>query len=447
MKVKSYVTLLLLLAAIAAPFKARAEDQYLTREQLTEVEIATRVQSILMELETQADSQADKGELTDGELEKLLRATSEKILSTEFPAKTPLKFQERAKALLQKLSFSNLVASAKKLGGSAMNLGRRHGVAAGAGIVLGTAMDVVVPAVLAQVGLPFLIPISVVVPYQPILFGTIYAMQQRAVEGRLRALYPDPATYDAIKAARQKAREALGVRFGTDLVLPILKEAGGIQSAIVAADPGHFDHLLQKLGLAKERLTWSSLKKQLKAQNVNEPLVAALGKDKSIPSQIKAALLLNHLGRSGDAKTLLELRKHFSKSFTKLTAAPAQNEVIRWANRFARATTVEEAKALFNEVPDNVSPKLAARLWREVLLPSLAGRLSSAEFGKVARLQKELLPILAKADSSHASAMTPEWRAAFSNYFAGPNEAATKQCSPGLTRLASRILPQTGRAR
>jgi len=397
--------------------RAHAETPgVLSEQEAAEVELALKAQTILFEMERSLQQRLEQDPtVPDLGLEEVLKSTGTKILDL-YTKPAPKAFRERARDLLYKLSW-------RGIRDKVIDLGKRHGIPGAAAIVMSNVFDVVLSAILIKVGLPWAAPIAFSIPWEPVFFGVSHRIQTAILDERLAKLYGDRDAYFRDKAVRQEARKELGLRHVRDLLVPVLKS----ESVIVSKTPGFLGKMLEKIGLGSGGLTWTELRSFVASHQeprlrVDPKIMDALNADKELSDEAKAAILLNHLASLPDQYLLNELRQKYEPAF--IFVQHDSGDGARWAAKFAAVKTLDEVRALMEQIPKGLSPRAVGRIWYEVLLPYLIGHLEGVDKTELKRWQRDFVRVLAEAEHSDDTEWTAQWQDKIASYLKAPEPAA-----------------------
>lgn len=426
-----------------APCFAENSEWSGTPEQAEDLETALRVHTLLIQLEENVQTTLDaNGTITDDELQIQLKTAAQSLLNAQLPAQTPLNVRERVWKALQNLNWQFLVAKVRAAGAAIGNFAKKNGIAAASSIVLGTALDVVVPIALIKIGKPEFIPISAVMPYQLILYGTYHKMISIAQLPYLIHLYGGRENFYRVKTAQEKIRKEWSIKDENDLIFPLLTHEEKTLFVNIRKKSGHIGQLLEHLGWKKAPLSYQTLKAFSEKEKKHSDLIQRLDHTKNLNDPLKAIILLHQLARTEDPQTIAKLKQGFPSSFRELKGIPHPliSQTTQWIQKFRKIETVEDLQQSMDEIPHDLSVASVASLWEKILLPIVGQRLNKKHPQDVKRFYSLSPAFIAQASIGDGKApWFLEWRTKFLSHFG--LKTAPIACQGAFVKMVASPLP------
>jgi len=413
-------------------FAPGTESTPLTSHEATAVQVAVRTHTLLLEMaELLQKDQLEHGNLGSERLAATLRETTRRILAEYEAAGLEREKRDTVWKALRHIDFGSLAQRVLGLKRWAVKLGRTHGVPAVAAMALGTVLDFAVPTALVGAGASYLIPLSLVMPYRLLIFAPASAIARRWRDSRLAEVYGGHRALKQVRWAYQSAREKLGLTRGpTDVLIPFYADPENVLSGAIVSESSWLAWAKEKLGYPP-RLTYKNILALLKQQKRESDFTRAVKADRRLSDSAKATLLLQHIDSLGDSDLVTRLRLKFSESFVPLAGKPQADAVIQWAVRAARARSVANLHRAFDRVPPGVDARIIARVWAEVVLPTILESAENLTYAEFNELKLHASQMLARAEKN-PGVFSSKWRHHFHESL---NEILIADCRRGFEKL------------
>ena len=255
-------------------------------------------------------------EISDTKMAEILREELKHFVELyEKEVSIPNSHKGKFKKMMGHLKFSNVWLRLKSGLIGVHGFFKKRGIGMALGLGLGLICEYTVPIVLGAMGLPQLIPFSLMTPW-----GTIYSTVP-GVTNRLRLrkrLINELGSKKAYLAYQEQMKVMMKeIKMShPDQILYPIRSVGNINQALVVSKNSLWSSVLTKLGLNPGNLNSTSLKIFLLRNSISDPYIDKIRKTNSFPKYIKTALIADHIMLTADEEIKTKFKSQFHKAFT-----------------------------------------------------------------------------------------------------------------------------------
>lgn len=354
--------------------------QALERELISDLDLRLKLNSLIIEVANQIDREHPglNPWQDGGKLAEIFRDKSK--VFADFYLERMSSLAPEKKNLFQKswqsIKWENIVDLFKRTTLGVQTLFKRKGFGIAIAVLLGFLSDYTIPIILSNIGAPWLIPISAVMPYQ-----LLYSMlPQKVIELQIRFKVQrslgGQKAYRAYMHQERATREALKKMRDDTILIPIVDSGSSQVEALSVRQTNWFKSYLNRIGFNDSQFSLSTLKRFIDKNNIRDDYIARTMQHPRLKRWQKAALIATHLQESMDEELKIAFRERFDKSFTQLKSFAPWDGFEAWTKELLKAKSIERINELFHEVPRGTPTRLVLEVWQDIILPHYASQTS-----------------------------------------------------------------------
>lgn len=348
-----------------------------------------KLNSLILEVASEIDDENPNfSPWRDGEkLEKIMRDKSEKF--SDFYLKRMDSLGPQQKSLFQKawknIQWNNLVDVFKRSSLGIQTMFKRKGFGIVVAIFMGFVSDYTIPIILSNIGAAWLIPISLVMPYQVLYAMLPQKVNQLQLRFKVRNSLGSQTAYRAYLAQEKSTRAALKNIPNESILIPIQTLNSGHVLSVSVGQSTWFKSFVQRMGFYENALSLTTLKRFLSANSVEDNYIKEMLAHPRLKSWQKAALITTHLQESMNEEMLIKFRTQFDKNFVLMKSLSPWSGFEDWSKELLTATSIARINELLLEIPHGTPNRLVLKVWDEIVLPHYATK-SNLNYFKYRRL-------------------------------------------------------------
>ncbi len=348
----------------------------LERELIGDLELRLKLNSLILEVATQIDREHpglspwnDGGKLTS-----IFKQKSERLSDFYLERFDSLGPEQKSlfKKAWQQIKWENLVELFKRSTLGIQTMFKRKGFGIVIAIFMGFVSDYTVPIILTNLGLPWLIPVSAITPYQ-----VIYSLlPQKVTELKIRfkvknSLGGDKA-YQAYMHQERATREALKAMSDDNILVPLIDQGSSQVTAINLRQNNWFKNFLNRMGFNNDAFSYPTLKKFLENESISDDYIEQVMTHPRYKKWYKAALVAVHLQETLDEEKRILFRQRFDKNFINIQSFLPWDGFENWTKKLLKAKSVAEINTIMFEIPRGTPTRVILEVWQDIILPHYA---------------------------------------------------------------------------
>lgn len=352
----------------------------LERELISDMELRLKLNSLILEVGSQIDR--DHPGLSPwndgGQLTKIFKDKSDRFMDFYLERLDSLAPEQKSlfKKAWQLIQWENLVEVFKSSSLGIQTMFKRKGFGIVVAVFMGLVSDYTIPFILTNLGLPWLIPISALTPYQ-VLYS---AIPQKITDLRIRlkvknSLGGDRA-YQAFMRQERVTREALKAMRDDTILIPLMDEGSSQVTAINLRQNNWFKSFLTRMGFNQNAFSFTTVKRFIEKENLNDDYLTRVINHPRLKRWQKASMMATHLYETMNEENRLLFKEKFDKSFIRLQSFSPWEGFEDWTKKLLRAKSVEEINTLMFEVPRGTPTRLVLEIWQDIILPHYSTKTS-----------------------------------------------------------------------
>ena len=348
----------------------------LERELMSDLELRLKLNSLILEVATQIDREHpgltpwnDGGQLT-----AIFKEKSERLADFYIERMDSLGPEQKSnfKKAWQLIKWENLVDLFKRTAVSVQTMFKRKGFGIVIAIFMGFVSDYTVPIILTNLGLPWLVPLSAVTPYQ-----VVYSMiPQKITDLRIRLKVKDSLggnkAYQAYLSQETATREALKAMRDDNILVPLIDEGSSRVTAISLRQNNWFKSFLNRMGFNNDAFSFTTLKKFLDKENISDEYIEQVLTHPQYKRWYKASLIAVHLQEVLDEDKKILFKQRFDKNFIQIQSFSPWDGFEDWTKKLLKAKSVADINSIMFEVPRGTPTRLVLEVWQDIILPHYA---------------------------------------------------------------------------
>lgn len=307
--------------------------------------------------------------------EKMTALLEEKILVYHSFYEKTLQIPNEKKGIFKKfflsLNWKKIVPAFRKAHIGVEVFFKKKGLGLGIALMAGFLCEYLVPAILVNIGLPQLIPLSMMTPWSIMYSFIPEKIQKLKIRKMLTEALGGKSQVEAYMRQQETFLKLLHKQSPDEFIFPISESAGQIRSIVIQKETW-LTGLLQRLGVKDSSLTYTSVQKFLMENNISDPYVTWIIENESIDRNTKVGLITSHILNLKDSTIEENFQKTFSEKILLLKNNENWEEAWNWTLEMKKVKSLDELVAKINEIPSSIHPKEFSMIWENMLLPDYA---------------------------------------------------------------------------
>ncbi len=271
----------------------------------------------------------------------------------------------------EKIQWHNIVKLWKQSSLGIQTMFKRKGFGIAIAIILGLVSEYMVPLILTNLNLHWLLPIAPFIPYQVIYSLVPKKIIDLRIRLKLSRSLGGHRAYQAYMHQEKLVRANLKKMKVDDLLLPL----GENLHATEVVSLGHsrwFKSLIQRFGFNDSTFTYTTLRSFMRENEIHDDYIKMIVEHPRMKDWQKAALITPHLFETLEEEKLTLFRERFDKSILQLRSLSPWEGFEKWTGDLLRAKSVAEINQLLLEVPPGTPSRLILDVWDKIVLPKYA---------------------------------------------------------------------------
>lgn len=377
----------LFLSLMSFTSQAQASDALTAREQLigtvkleqeliADLDLRLKLNSIILEVASQIDQEHPglSPWQDSAKLEKIFKskaAAFEKLYLDRIESLGPEKIS-LFKKIWRSIAWSNLVDVFKRSTLGIQVMFKRQGIGIAIAVFMGFVSDYTIPFILTNVGAPWLIPISAVIPYQILYSMLPQKTTELKIRHKIRSSLGGQANYQAFMRQEMATREALKSMREDSILLSVNFNQEVPDEILSVRKNSWFRSFIQQMGFNERDFSYATLRRFLRDNNIEDDYIKRMIEHPRLERWQKAALIASHLQETMGEEQRLAFRTRFDNSFLQIKASLPWDGFEQWTKDVLRAKSVREINHLFFQIPEDTPTRLILEVWQDVILPHYA---------------------------------------------------------------------------
>lgn len=354
--------------------------QALERELISDLDLRLKLNSLIIEVANQIDREhpglspwQDGGKLTE------IFRTKSKVFADFYLERMDSLGPEK-KTLFQKawqsIKWENVVALFKRTTLGLQTMFKRKGFGIAIAVFMGFLSDYTIPIILSNIGAPWLIPISAVMPYQLLYSMLPQKVTELNIRFKVQRSLGGQKAYQAYMHQEKATREALKKMRDDTILVPIIDSGSSQVEALSVRQNTWFKSFINRMGFNDNQFSLATLKRFLDKNNIQDDYITRTMQHPRLKRWQKASLIATHLQETMNEDLKIAFRERFDKSFTRLQSFAPWDGFEAWTKELLKAKSIERINELFHEVPRGTPTRLILEVWQDVILPHYASQTS-----------------------------------------------------------------------
>jgi len=345
----------------------------LERELISDTDLRLKLNSLILEVATQIDREHpglspwnDGGQLT-----KILKEKSERFSQFYLERMDSLGPEQKSlfKKAWQLIQWENLVDVFKRSSLGIQTMFKRKGFGIVIAIFMGFVSDYTIPLILTNLGLPWLIPVSAVTPYQLIYSTLPQKITDLKIRLKVKKSLGGDQAYQAYMKQEQVTREALKAMREDNILIPLIDEGSSQVTALSLRQNNWFKSFLTRMGFHQDAFSFTTLRKFIEKENLSDDYITKIMNHPRLKRWQKASLMATHLHETMSEDNRILFRQKFDKNFIQIQSFAPWDGFEEWTKKLLKAKSVEEINTLMFEVPRGTPTRLVLEIWQDIILP------------------------------------------------------------------------------
>ena len=283
----------------------------------------------------------------------------------------PLEKKEVFKKTFLAINWEKVIPLLKKAHIGVEIFFKRKGFGLGIAVLAGMLCEYLVPVTLIHVGLPHLIPFSMMTPWSTLYSFIPGYIQKNKIRNMLTETLGGKAQVLAYEKQQENVFKVLHMHNPHDLLYPV-GEVDGMTKVVVIRSQTLKETFFRLLGYRKDALSLVTVKKFLSDNSISDPYLEWILENENMNKDIKVGVISSHILSVGSPDVVENFQKIFSESILTLKNESNWEESWNWLQEMKKATSLNELFKKIKETPTNMNPKEVAIIWEEMLLPEYA---------------------------------------------------------------------------
>ncbi|MFA6236277.1 MAG: hypothetical protein WC635_03030 [Bacteriovorax sp.] len=283
----------------------------------------------------------------------------------------PAAQKEIFKKTFLSLNWSKIIPIFKKTHIGIEVFFKKNGFGLGLAIMAGVLCEYVVPFVLYHIGLPHLIPVSLMVPWSTIYSFIPGIIHKLKIRNMLNESLGGKVQVQAYLKQQEILMKALHMQSPNDLIFPIGEIDGMVKSLVVPKVTWKVK-LLQKIGFQKNSFGFDEMTKFLSANSISDPYVNWILENNRITKEEKTAFIAGHLLSLNDENITAKINQSFSENIITIKNSNHWEESWAWMQEMKKVKSLDELVGKIIDSPSDITTKEIAIIWEQILLPEYA---------------------------------------------------------------------------
>jgi hypothetical protein len=264
---------------------------------------------------------------------------------------------------------------------------------------------------------PWLLGITMSIPYNVLWVSGTYSFQRMKMKSRLVAVLGSTEKYDEYINYKKSLKETFKTKNFDRYLVPLKTVDGNIETVVVnkrslwekllwkmdSDTKLGWKSILRKAGLKDGAVNYFNLSLFLESNGIENKYISSV-KASKLDQKAKTALILNHLFTSMPEETLTKFREKFSSSFVSLKQSPNWVLLRPWTEDMLKAKSFDDMRKLFKEIPDWVDSREIRGIWKNILLPHYSVTFNIGYFR-----YRNILEELEEMDAKHFVSSNNKW--------------------------------------
>ena len=269
----------------------------------------------------------------------------------------------------QLIQWGNLVDVFKRSSLGIQTMFKRKGFGIVVAIFMGFVSDYTIPIILTNLGLPWLIPISAVTPWQVIYSAVPQKITDLKIRLKVKKSLGGDQAYQAFMKQEQVTREALKAMREDNILIPLIDEGSSQVRALSLRQNNWFKSFLTRMGFHQDAFSFTTLKKFIDKEGLSDEYVTNIINHPRLKRWQKASLMATHLHETMNEDNRILFRQKFDKSFIQIQSFDPWSGFEAWTKKLLKAKSVEEINSLMFEIPRGTPTRLVLEIWQDIILP------------------------------------------------------------------------------
>lgn len=364
----------------------------LERELISDLDLRLKLNSLILEVASEVDREHPQlSPWTDGgKLTSIFKEKGERFANFYLERMDSLGPQQKSlfRKAWQQIKWENIVSLFKRTTLGVQTMFKRKGFGIVIAMVMGFVSDYTVPIILTNLGLPWLIPVSAITPYQ-VIYSTL---PQKITELRIRfkvkkSLGGDQA-YQAYMRQERTTREALKQMSEENILIPLIDRGSSQVDALNLRRNSWFKSFINRMGFNNNAFSFTTLKKFIDSEDITDSYIERTLAHPRLRRWQKAALIATHLHEIMPEEKRILFKQRFDKNFIRINSFSPWDGFEGWTKKLLKAKSVKQINDLLFEVPRGTPTRLVLEVWEDIILPHYATE-TSLNYFKYRKLVEE----------------------------------------------------------
>lgn len=255
------------------------------------------------------------------------------------------------------------------------HLVKKMGIGVSVAISLGGAFNYILPIALSGIGLPELIPVSVLIPWAGMFSFIPNQIEKFQLKQKLINVLGGKEKFQLYKAQLDLSYSHLKLKGEKEILLP-LKSTNTSTLVMSIQSKQLTNNILQKMGYRKDVLNLQSIKVFIKENELQDKYILDIYKNPSLSDAVKTYLLSSHILDNPSENIQLDFQTKFSKNFVNIKNNMHSDELLEWTKKMYRINSVSSLKAQVFDFPTSGKTSEFFHIWDEILLSKYADKLN-----------------------------------------------------------------------
>lgn len=354
--------------------------QALERELIDDLDLRLKLNSLILEVANQIDREHPglSPWQDGGKLAEIMREKS-KVLGDFYLERMDSLGPEK-KTLFQKawqsIKWENVVDLFKRTTLGIQTLFKRKGFGIAIAVFMGFISDYTIPIILSNIDLPWLIPVSAVMPYQLLYSMLPQKVTELQIRFKVQRSLGGQKAYQAYMRQELATREALKAMRDDSILVPITDRGSSQVEALTVRQNNWFKSFINRMGFNDNEFSLATLKRFLDKNNIQDAYIERTLQHPRLKRWQKAAMLATHLQETMNEDLQIAFRERFDKSFIRLQSFSPWEGFEAWTKELLKAKSIERINELLHEVPRGTPTRLVLEVWQDIILPHYASQTS-----------------------------------------------------------------------
>lgn len=342
-----------------------------------EGDLSSRMQFISLMLKT--GEEIDR----EGEIDQALLNRPEKLTALlQNKIKIYYQFYEKAlnipidqRALFKKMFLSmdwkKLVPLIKKSHMGIELFFKKKGFGLGIAVMAGIICEYAVPAILIHMGLPHLIPLSMMTPWSTIYSFIPGYLHKLKIKKMLNESLGGKIEVEAFLKQQENVLKNLHMKSPDDFIFPVDIDENVTKSLVIEKSSLH-NTIKDLLGFNQNRLNYDSLRRFIDSNSLNDSYINWIIHNDRVSKEVKAGFMASHILNLENPAIKIKFMEEYSEFVIHLQGKTNWEETWSWTQEMKKIRNFDELYKKIDEAPVGIGPKEFAAIWENMLLPEYA---------------------------------------------------------------------------